>query len=186
MDLNVVESLWHTLSLSRSRGIDKCRSLVPVLAPPGLLRTQSRGCEIHNALVTRATAWRIKRHLIVQGRGVGVQVWSKSRCDRPITRTLNRTFHSGGLAGFDVAITVCGCAHVYLPADSHTADHRYSAHVYLQLVMLRNDALICGLLIWAGSVYGAPPRSAASTRAEGRRLTGKFLHITGMGAVVLR
>jgi hypothetical protein len=62
----------------------------------------------------------------------------------------------------------------------------------LPFVMLRRGALVCGLLFW-GSSTAAPPSasSAAGTSrgsggiddssrfAPGRRLTGKFLHITG-------
>ncbi|KAH8730977.1 Metallo-dependent phosphatase-like protein [Phaeosphaeriaceae sp. PMI808] len=47
--------------------------------------------------------------------------------------------------------------------------------------MLRQDALICGLLLW-GSSLAAPPSEpgAAPVRSNdrGRQLTGKFLHIT--------
>ncbi|KAH7414483.1 Metallo-dependent phosphatase-like protein [Phaeosphaeria sp. MPI-PUGE-AT-0046c] len=60
--------------------------------------------------------------------------------------------------------------------------------------MLRRDALICGLLLWGSSTAAPPGPSASSPGAEtrhgsgaseesrtavkGRRLTGKFLHIT--------
>jgi hypothetical protein len=57
--------------------------------------------------------------------------------------------------------------------------------------MLRRGALVCGLLLW-GSSHAAPPSAsgAGNSRnpqssddskpiAQGRRLTGKFLHITG-------
>jgi endopolyphosphatase len=66
--------------------------------------------------------------------------------------------------------------------------------------MLRRDALICALLLWGSSTTAAPPSPAApgaelsrglgvgedgSTAAKGRRLTGKFLHITGKSANLL-
>jgi endopolyphosphatase len=58
--------------------------------------------------------------------------------------------------------------------------------------MLRpRDALVCGLLVWGGASTAAPPSAAiANTLGEtglsdaraaqsGRKLTGRFLHITG-------
>ena len=54
--------------------------------------------------------------------------------------------------------------------------------------MLRpRDALICGLLVWGGASSAAPPSAAVAlesrdgdTRAQsGRKLTGRFLHVTG-------
>ncbi|KAF2993615.1 Endopolyphosphatase [Curvularia kusanoi] len=52
--------------------------------------------------------------------------------------------------------------------------------------MLRpRDALVCGLLVWGGASSAAPPSAAVAvgdssdTRAQsGRKLTGRFLHIT--------
>jgi hypothetical protein len=57
--------------------------------------------------------------------------------------------------------------------------------------MLRpRDALVCGLLVWGGASMTAPPSAATAValgetgsdgRAaqSGRKLTGRFLHITG-------
>ena len=55
--------------------------------------------------------------------------------------------------------------------------------------MLRpRDALVCGLLVWGGASSAAPPSAAVAlesrggdTRAapSGRKLTGRFLHVTG-------
>jgi hypothetical protein len=57
--------------------------------------------------------------------------------------------------------------------------------------MLRpRDALVCGLLVWGGASMAAPPSAATAValgetgsdgRAarSGRKLTGRFLHITG-------
>ena len=52
------------------------------------------------------------------------------------------------------------------------------------------DALVCGLLVWGGASIAAPPSAAAVALGEtgssdsnaaqnGRKLTGRFLHITG-------
>jgi hypothetical protein len=52
------------------------------------------------------------------------------------------------------------------------------------------DALVCGLLVWGGASMAAPPSAATAValgetgsdgRAaqSGRKLTGRFLHITG-------
>jgi endopolyphosphatase len=57
--------------------------------------------------------------------------------------------------------------------------------------MLRRDTLICGLLLW-GSSHAAPPSTSGAGKSrspvlhddskpitQARKLTGRFLHITG-------
>lgn len=87
------------------------------------------------------------------------------------------------------AITVLGRRResIYKSASSPDAREPFSRTTS---TMLRpRDALVCGLLVWGGASSVAPPSAAAVALGEsgssdvraqkGRKLTGRFLHVTG-------
>ena len=102
--------------------------------------------------------------------------------------------HQGVFGAFgDISGDICSRATLLnTPLDASFCHFTYPA-----IIMLRTrDALICGLLFWGHDARAAPPNAAgdaessrkpgtvdASSSANGRRkLTGKFLHVTGMPA----